>query len=164
MPGSPTGTGLDATIEAEILRILQQGEVNENDPSLVNLRNVHRVAGQRSFDRNRAQLAERAAARGISGSGGFETGLQGLAQQRGESEQAFAADTMRQAQTERAGQIMQALTLGQGRINAQTEVALQRELASIQAAIAAADRDQRGSQFDRSMDYDWLRLLLEGAA
>jgi hypothetical protein len=55
---------------------------------------ANRLAEQRGMERDRAMLAERAAANGTSNSGGFETGLAGLAQARSGREGQYEADAV----------------------------------------------------------------------
>lgn len=93
------------------------------------------LMAQRAEERDRAALAERAAAGGWSGSGGFEGGLNALRQQRGESEMQMMgqlASTYMDRQREDLQRGIE-FALNQGQFEAAQT--LQRDLATLDAQI-----------------------------
>jgi hypothetical protein len=93
------------------------------------------LQAQRGEERQRAQLAERASVDGTSDSGGFETGLAGLRQQRGEGEANFLGN-LAVAQMERnAQQLQQGIAFAQSQGQFDQAQRLQMQLAQLQAAI-----------------------------
>jgi hypothetical protein len=148
-PSSTTGgstasgsTGLLMTPEisdqarARILELLQTPRTV--DPTALRdspeMQGVYLMA-QRAEERDRAALAERAAAGGWSGSGGFEGGLNALRQQRGETEMQMMG-TLAGTYMDRQREDLQRgidYALNQGQFEAAQS--LQRDLAALNAQI-----------------------------
>jgi hypothetical protein len=161
--GGQPGGGFNAgTIQEHILRILNQGSPDANDPAIRDQLNAARAEGQRGFDRDRAMLAERRAATGLSGGGGFETGIRGLSQAIGQKQQGLASGLVADAQRQRASQIMAALQLGGGMITASEQNQLQRELANLNASLQREGMSLQNAQFGAGMSQQALLALLMG--
>jgi hypothetical protein len=75
---------------------LSWGEVDPNSPAMRQQRQAFERATQRGREQKRAALAERAAARGGLGAGGFDVDVERLLQQEGEANQAYGANLMAQ--------------------------------------------------------------------
>lgn len=158
--GAGAQGGLRQALLDLIMGRINQGPVNADDPIIANQVNAFRRQKQRQFDRDRAMLAERRAAQGLSGSGAFESGLEGLAQTRGEEESSFGAGLLGQAQQARAQEIMQALTLGANYLSEQDRNALQAELANLQAGLQTQGMQLNQAQFEAQMQMQWLQWLM----
>jgi hypothetical protein len=162
--GGPAAGGLSQQIQDKILELINQGPVDPNSEDIKNVVNAARVQERRQGDRARAFMAERRAASGLQGGGGFDTGVLGIEQGIGERLGGLSAGMVREAQTTRANQIMAALTLGQGRISAEMQDSLQRELAAIQAQLQREGMALQNSQFEAGLSQQALLALLAGAA
>lgn len=156
-PGS-----LSALIQARLEELLNQGPVDPNSEDIKNVVNAARVQERRQGDRARAAMMERRAATGLAGGGGTDTGILGIEQGIGERLGGLSAGMVREAQINRANQIMQALTLGQGRIDAEQQRALQSELANIQATLQREGMALQNSQFEAQMSMQALLAMLAG--
>lgn len=117
-----------------LMKLLNPSEVSVNSAELKPALDANKLAEQRNFESNRNLLAERAAANGTNNSGGFETGLMGLAQDRAQREGQFAGDAVTHAKDQQTASLLAALGIG-GNYNA-----------------ANADRAQKGEQFGKSLD------------
>lgn len=113
---------------------------------------------QRAEERQRAQLAEEAAGGGWSASGGFNTRLAGLRQQRGENESDFlgqlAVSKMQENRERLLAGIQAATQIGQF----DQAQALQLELANLDAAIRRETLAQQGSQFGQQLGFNYTAL------
>lgn len=58
--------------------------VSQNDPGISPVLQAQRLESQRTAERQRSSLAERAASQGLSSSGALDTGILGIQQQQGE--------------------------------------------------------------------------------
>lgn len=161
--GGAGGGGLSDTILAKLLEKINQGPVDPNSEDIRNIVNASRVQERRQGDRARAAMMERRAASGLTGGGGTDTGILGIEQGIGERLGGLSANLVREAQINRAQEIMQALTIGQGRIDAESSRALQAELAHLQAAIQREGMAQQQKQFEQMSELDWLRLIFGNA-
>jgi hypothetical protein len=136
-PAPPPTGGLEGSVYAKIQELLNRKPTDTTAAS-----DAFRTAQGRAFDRNRGMLAERAAAQGFGGSGAFETGLNGLAQQRGEAEANFDATNAMNAEEQNTQTILQALGLGGNLVNQQKGL------------------DLNAAQFEQGQNADFMRLIL----
>jgi hypothetical protein len=133
-PIAPAAPDTNSAFKDALMKLLTPGEVSADSPSLKPALDANHLAEQRSFESNRNMLAERAAANGTNGSGGFETGLTGLAEDRAQREGQFAGDAVTHAKDQQTASLLAALGIG-GNFNA-----------------ANADRAQKGDQFGKSLE------------
>lgn len=115
------------------------------------------LMGQRAEERDRAALAERAAANGWSGSGAFEGGLQALREGRGATEMQIMSQLATDYMERNREDIKQGIefALNQGQFD--QAQALQRELANLEAAI---EREKIAANVAMSRDDTALRREL----
>lgn len=106
----------------------------QNDPIYKAQTDAYNLASQRGAERSRGQMAERAAAGGTLNSGGFNTALNGLNDQRTQGEAGFAANLAGQRLGEQQQQIQQAMQMAQ----AIGDQDLQRQLAERQQQLQQA--------------------------
>jgi len=139
-PGTtPTTPGEEEETEAERLarerleELLSEhwGEVDPNDPALRGQMEANQLAMQRGTNRKRAALAERAAARGGLGSGGFDVDTERLIQEQGEGEQSFNAKLYANELQQQRDRLMQGIEMAQQYGLQQDAQALQEELAKL---------------------------------
>lgn len=169
-PGTPT----------TIAQSYQQSLVNKLNGQPISAANpgaagpaieANKLAQQRAFERNRNLLAERNAAVNGAPSGGFETQLLGLAQDRGLQEGQFAGNALMQAQqdqnaNERAamGQAASLLSgnagLAQQQALAELDAALRREGLAQQGQLGNADIALRGRLGEGQLNLGLLTALL----
>lgn len=128
----PTVAG---AFQQSLLTKLSQPVASMDSPELQPALAANRLAEQRGMERNRAMLAERAAATGTNMSGGFETGLMGLAQDRAAREGQFAGQAVADLGRRQSAEIMQALGLTGGMLGQQDQLALQDKLAQLDANL-----------------------------
>jgi len=124
---------------------------NENDPEIATTLQATRLAGQRAFDRNAAELAERAAYSGQSGSGAAEAGRAALRQAQGETEQQVTAKVFTDAANRRIAELQQTLQTAGGLLDAKQQRAMQLQIAQLQDATDRAQIGEGGRQFDQSL-------------
>lgn len=119
---------------------------------------AYRLSQQRSEERQRAQLAERAAAEGWSDSGGMETQMQGLRSQRGENEAGFLGQLAIDRMQANREQLQAGITFAQQQGQFDKAQKLQRDLADIDASIRQAQLAQQDKQFGLSLGYNYTAL------
>lgn len=102
------------------------------------------IASLRGADRERAALAERAAATGTRSSGGFDVGVQGILDNQRESDRGFAANLAGERLTGREQQLSQAIQMA--RAVGQDDIANQLELQrlDLQKELGRGDLSLRG--------------------
>jgi hypothetical protein len=132
-PGAPT-TAAGAFQQALVNR-LTAPPVTAQSPELAGAIGANKLSQQRGFERDRSLLAERSAANGTSGSGGFDAQLLGLSQNRSAQEGQFAGNAVLQRSQQQANELTQALTLGGGLLSQQDQLAMQQRLAELNAQI-----------------------------
>lgn len=130
----------------------QAGQDVLNSPAV----KAHNLVADKQAEKDRAFLAERAAAGGYSGSGGFNSGVIGLRQKAGEDKAAYAGDQAAQEEQGRRQELLTALSMAQQLGDRETTRALQVQLAQMQQGTAA---DQLAAQIaDRQAYYNQLAL------
>lgn len=132
-PGTPT-TAAQAFQQALVNR-LTAGPVSAQSPEISGVIAANRGAEQRGFERNRALAAERAAATGLDPNA-ISSQLMGLASERAGRESQFAGNATMQLAQQRAQELTSALALGGSMLSEQDRLALQQELANLQAQIS----------------------------
>jgi len=132
-PGTPT-TAAGAFQQALVNR-LTAPPVTAQSPELSGAIGANNLAQQRGFERNRGLLAEQAGQNGTANSGGFNTNLLGLSQDRSAQEGQFAGNAVLQRSQQQANELTQALTLGGQMLSQQDQLAMQQRLAELNAQI-----------------------------
>jgi hypothetical protein len=167
--GPVTQGDLNTARNDAILRLLQQQPATYDDLRASPEAQAYMLQSQRGAERQRGDLAERAAQEGFSDTGFFETELAGQQQQRSEGEAGFIgqlAVTRMQAQREdlqfaidqarNSGQFEQTQAL-QERL-AQLDAAIRREQMASTERTAASDLALREFLGKAGIDLDRLRI------
>lgn len=117
-----------------------------------------RMQEQRSEERQRRQMAERADLEGWSDSGGFDSGLAGIREKRGMNEANFVGNLATQQLRDNRDTLFNALQLAtqQGQFDKAQQ--LQRELASIDAALRQAGIASSETMSNNRLGYDYTAL------
>jgi hypothetical protein len=128
--GQQPQQGQQATVagsfQQALLNKLTQGPVTADSAQLKPSLDANKLAEQRGFERDRAMLAERNAAQGLNMSGGNESQLLGLAQDRTAREGQFAGNAVADANKQQSAEILAALGLGGNLLGDQDRMNLQR--------------------------------------
>lgn len=135
---SPTSTGAPTTVtgafQQALMSQLTPGPVSAASPEVAPAITANKNAEQRNFEQQRAQTAERAASQGLD-QNAFNSQLTGLGQERALREGQFAGNAVASLAQQRAQQITSALALAGGMLSDQDRMALQKELAQLQAQV-----------------------------
>ena len=173
--GGSTSQGQPTTVAQSF----QQALVNRLNPQPLTAQNdaiapaiqANKLAEQRGFERNRNLLAERAAAQGTNNSGGFETDLLGLAQNRAGREAAFEGNAVQNLARQQSQDLTSALMMGGNLLGEQERMALQKQLADLdaqlrreglgaQTSLGNRDIDLRGRLGEGQLNLGLLQALL----
>ena len=130
--------------------LMQQLNPNAIDPASIDANPVvaaHRLATARGFDRMRQQMAERSAAEGTLGSGGFDSQVRGAGQQAAESNAAFSGQFGQHLWDQQRSELQHAIDLAQQAGQFDKAQALQLKLAQMQ-------NDMQGNQ----LGFDYAQL------
>lgn len=178
---APSPTAAAAPPPTTISDAFQQGLVNKlnasqtpvdaNNPAISGAIAANKLAEQRGAERQRNILAEQAAKDGTDASGGFQTGLLGIEQDRAAREGKFAGDAVRGLQDSQDRNLLAALGLAGSSVAQDKSLAQQKELADLdaelrrlgintQASIAGRDADIRSRQGDAGLNNQLLGILL----
>jgi hypothetical protein len=111
-PGAPTTVA--GSFQQALVNRLAGPRMTAASPEVQPAIQANQLSEQRGFDRNRAMLAERNAAQGFSGSGGNESMIRGLAQDRAGRESTFAGNAVMDANKMKESQITSLLGLTGG--------------------------------------------------
>ncbi len=143
-PAAPGQPSIEDDINRQLRELLNPQGYDPNSAENMAQKNVFGAQQQRSAERRRAAMAERAAARGESGAGGLDVQYDQIQNDRGMAEAEFEADLMRDELQGQRDRLMQALQLGSGRLSEQQTRDLQRELGMIDAEIRRSGIKQQG--------------------
>lgn len=130
----------------------------QNDPVYQGQIREAQVASLRGADRQRAALAERAAADGTRSSGGFNVGVQGVLENQRESDRGFAANLAGDRLGAREQQLVQAIQMA--RAVGQDDIANQLELQrlDLQKELGRGDLALRGELGRGQLDLGYDNL------
>lgn len=142
--GSTLPAGMEDQIFKKIQDLLNPKGYDPNAPENVAQKNVMGAQNQRAAERRRAQMAERAAARGETGAGGFDVEVDKINADRGMADAAFEADLMKDELQNQRAQLMQALEMGRGIMGDRETRALQEKLGLLDAEIRKMGIKQQG--------------------
>jgi hypothetical protein len=175
-PGTPGAPTMESILQNRLIELMGRGVTpSENDPEIAKTLQATRLAGQRAFDRNAADQAERMSYAGQSGSGAAEAGRAALRQAQGETEQNITAQVYQDAANRRIAELQQTLATAGNLLSEKDKNALQLQIASMQDAtnrygIATGDATDRygisegGRQFDVGLAEKIREYGLDAAA
>jgi hypothetical protein len=159
-PAAPTSSlnpQLSALMQQRLIDLMGRSTVpSENDPEIKATLDASRLAGQRAYERDSAQLAEQMAYTGMSNSGAMESALAGLRATRAQTEQTIAAGTFQDAANRRIQELQNTLQLVGNQLNEDQRNALQLEIAQLQDATERAKIGEGARQFDADL-YEKIR-------
>lgn len=164
VPNTPPTTVAGA-FQQSLMSKLNQAPMDANNPNISGAISANRQAEQRGLERNRAMMAERAAAQGLD-QNAFNSQLTGLAQESAGRQGQFEGNAVMQGARDQAQQLMQALSLGAGMLSQQDQLAMTDKLAQLQAQISRegiASQNQLGmgaQNIQRSLGEGQLNLGL----
>lgn len=154
--GGSTAQGAPTTVaqsfQQGLINRLNPGAASVNSPGLQPALQANRLGEQRGFENNRNLLAERAAANGTAGSGGFESQLLGLAQDRAGREGQFAGNAVMQEQDRLDRNQNSALGLSGSMLSGQQGLSQQMDLANLDATLRRQGMDLQGDLGRRDID------------
>ena len=139
-----TNTTIAQSFQQALVNKLNPQPLSPSAPEVAPAIQANQLSEQRSFDRNRNMLAERNAANGTANSGGFETDLLGLAQDRAAREGQFAGNAVMQANQERGVNDRAALASAAGVLSGNAGLGQQQSLAELDAALRREGLAQQG--------------------
>ena len=141
--------------------------VDANDPTIKAQTDAYNVTRQRSADRERQMLAERAAASGLNsggaGSGSFDTGLQGIQEQTGQDEAGFGAGLVGRELESRRTKLQTLLAMAVQSGDNESARALQAQLAKMNDQLVRAQMAQQGGQFGQDLAYRYANMGQQGS-
>lgn len=143
-PAQGSETTVAGAFQQALVNRLAPTPINAQSPEIAPAIAANRGAEQRAFERNRAQTAERAASQGLD-QNAFNTQLTGLSQDRALREGQFAGNATLGLAQQRAQELTSALALGGSLLGDQDRMAIQRELAELQAQLQREGLALQGS-------------------
>jgi len=171
-PQAGQQTNVAAAYQSALVNKLTGGgaPIDAQNPAIKGSIDANRLAEQRGMERNRALLAERAAAGGYNDSGAFDSQLLGLGQDRAAREGAFEGAALRDLERQQASEILAAIQLAQGglgqlsaqdlqRFGIDTDAQLRREGLGVQANLGGRDIDLRRDLGMGNLNLGLLGLL-----
>lgn len=153
---------MDAAVREAILQGLKTS-VNP-DPAQVNAHpaaQAARLSLQRSSERDRRQLAERASVEGWSDSGAVDSELNKIKERRGIGEMQFVGNLATQQLQDNRQFLLQNLALAQGEGQFEKAQSLQRELAAIDAALRDKGINVAAGGASDRLGFDYTALQLQ---
>lgn len=167
----PPKTISESFQQALVNKLNNTGPLDASNPAIAGSIAANKLAEQRGAERQRNILAERAAKSGTDASGGFDTDLLGIEQDRAAREGQFAGNAVRDLADRQERGLLAALgiagqsvgqdkALAQQKILADLDAAIRREGIASQGAIAGRDQDIRSRQGDASINNQLLGILL----
>lgn len=144
-------------IRALLLQKLQEfgKPTDPNDPVIAGQTEAYRNERTRSAERERAQMAERAAFQGLlsggQSSGAFDTTVQGINEEAGQDVSGFKAQLMGRELENRRSQLASMLSLAVQSGDQESARALQLQIAQMDAELRRLGLEQQGSQFNAQL-------------
>lgn len=151
-------------IRDKILALLSGGSDVQSDPVYNQALAAFSTQQQRATDNMRNAIAERAAAEGTTGTGGYTNQLLSAEQQGGENTANFAGQLATRQLERQRDEMMNALSLGANYMSAAEQRALQLKIAEINAALQQQSITNQNNQYNQSLGWDmskwgWLQNL-----
>lgn len=138
-PATPVVPPSETLAETQLQNLLSTekwGEVDPNSAGMQGQRDAFGLAAQRDATRRRAALAERAAARGGLGAGGYDVDTERIISEQGEKEQAFESDLYAKELSGQRERLMQAIQMAR-------QFGLQDEARKLQEKLGTLDLNLR---------------------
>ncbi len=133
--------------------------VSMNDPGLSGILGANRLTAQRTAERQRSALAERAATQGLSSSGALESGILGIEQQRGQNELTANSQVLGNELQQRRSSLQSLLTMALQLGDQESARAIQTQLQVLEQQLA-----QSNAYDDAGYRYAALQAQLNGQA
>lgn len=133
-PAQGSQTSVAGAFQQALVNQLAPGQISAQSPEIAPAIGANRAVEQRAMERGRAQLAEQAAAQGIDPNG-MGSQLRGLQAESALRQGQFEGQAVQGLAGQRAQQLQSALALSGGLLSQQDQMALQRELAGLQAQL-----------------------------
>ena len=159
-PNAPTSVSpAQQAAQEALMRLLANAQTAQtiSDPKLAPVSDAYRLQRQRGLERERRSLAERHAATGTRGGGGFNVDVNSALQGANRDTALFDANLVKDANDAQRQQLVQAIGMAQQAGDAQAERDLRQKLALVDASL----RQQQinvGQQLGQS-DLELRRLL-----
>ncbi len=166
-------TTVAGAFQQSLLNKLSQGPITAQSPQVSPQIQANQLAEQRGFDRDRAMLAEQNAASGINNSGGANSMVRGLSQDRSQREGQFAGNAIADANRLQSAEILTALGLSGGllsgidsrdlqRYGIDTDAQLRREGLGASTSLGQGDLALRGELGRGNLNLGLASLLQNG--
>jgi hypothetical protein len=127
-------TSVAGAFQQALVNQLAPGAISAQSPEIAPAIAANRASEQRGLERGRAQLAEQAAQQGIDPNG-FGSQLRGLQAESALRSGQFEGGAVQQLGRDRMNQLQSALSLSGSLLGDQDRMALQREMAQLQAQL-----------------------------
>jgi len=138
-PGAAAAPTVAGTFQQALIDAMSpKGPMDTSNPAISGAVNANHLAEQRGMESNRNLIAERAAAHGTSNSGGFDTALNGLNEDRAMREGQFAGNAVQHLSDQQNADKMAALGIG-GQV---TEGQKTRDLQAIMQDKSLSEQDK----------------------
>jgi hypothetical protein len=156
---------MESVLQNRLIELMSRSATpSESDPEIAAQLQAMRAAGQQSFDRNAADLAERASFSGQSGSGAAEAGRAALRQAQGQGEQQITAGIFKDAANRRIAELQETLKTAGSLLDAKQQRAMQLQIAQLQDATDRYGIGEGGRQFDAGLAEKIREYGLDAAA
>ena len=164
--GPGGGPGGDFNSQVRSMLMQQLGDMGKtpgaDDPIIANQVNAYRNEKVRAGDRQRAALAERAAASGLlsggQSSGAFDTGIQGIQEGIGEDVGQFSAGAVSKELYNRRDKMTQLMNMALASGDAQSARELQMQIAQMDNELRRSTLGENRRQFDQGFGEDRRRF------
>jgi hypothetical protein len=155
--GAAQGSAYQNQIRDLIMQQLQQLQkpVSADDPAIAAQQNAYRLSRDRDAQQTRGIMAERAAAEGLnsggSGSGAFDTTVQGIYETAGQDKAENLSGLMGEEQQAKRSQLTTLLNIALQSGDAESVRQLQMQLAQLDATLTREGRVQQNNQFNANL-------------
>jgi hypothetical protein len=140
--GAPTTVA--QSFQQALINRLNPTPIGVNSPSVAPAIQANQLAEQRGMERSRNLLAERSAADGTNNSGGFDSQLLGLSQQRAQREGQFAGNAIQQGQALQDADTRAFSGMAGSLLSGNANLSQQMNLANLDAELRRAGLAQQG--------------------
>jgi len=138
--GIPTSASNANLFQQKLAELMSRSTVpSADDPEIAATLNAARLAGQRGYERDRADVAEQLSASGMSDSGAVGSALAGLRANRAATDQQVAASTFTDAANRRISELQDTLKLAGDQMNEDQTRQVQLQIAKLQDATSRAN-------------------------
>lgn len=171
---APATSGLGNAVTDKLFSEMNlTGAVDKSDPAFQQQVEANRFTADRTADRARAAMAQRASVNGTATGGGLDTGIGRILSDQGAQEQGFEAELTDQFRNQNLDRMGRALQLGTGLFSQEQEQALRaaltREGYGLQRELGLKDLDfrrdalgQQGALSMAQLDQNAMMAFLNG--